>query len=65
MAQKPKPFQATGTDGRKYGVDVVWDEFDGVVGRVAYFTDRHNVERRSDGTFVVVETGVVLKPRRE
>jgi len=65
MPSKPKPFQATGTDGRKYGIDVVWDEFDGVVGRVAYFSDRHNVEKHKNGTYVVVETGVVLKPCKE
>jgi hypothetical protein len=62
MTQQPKPFGATGSDGRRYGVDVVYDEFDGVVGRVAWFAGRHNVRRRADGTYVIVETGVVLTP---
>jgi hypothetical protein len=62
MTRHPKPFRATGSDGRRYGVDVVYDELDGVVGRVAWFTGRHTVRRRADGTYVVVETGVVLTP---
>jgi hypothetical protein len=62
MDRAPEPFGATGSDGRRYAVDVVYDEFDGVLGRIAYFTSRHTVARQPDGTFVVVETGVVLKP---
>jgi hypothetical protein len=62
MDGKPTPFAATGTDGRRYAVSVVYDEFDGMIGRIAYFTNRHTVRRETNGTFVVVETGVVLEP---
>jgi hypothetical protein len=62
MDGKPTPFAATGNDGRRYAVNVVFDEFDGMIGRVAYFTNRHTVRRELNGTFVVVETGVVLEP---
>jgi hypothetical protein len=62
MDGKPTPFAATGNDGRRYTVSVVYDEFDGMIGRIAYFTNRHTVRREMNGTFVVVETGVVLEP---
>jgi hypothetical protein len=64
MSKEPIPFNATGNDGRRYGVDVVYDMFDGIIGRIAWFTGREWVERRPDGTFVVAGTGVVLTPIR-
>jgi hypothetical protein len=62
MDGKPTPFAATGNDGRRYAVNVVYDEFDSTIGRIAYFTNRHTVRPETNGTFVVVETGVVLEP---
>jgi hypothetical protein len=62
MVGKPTPFMAIGNDGRWYVVDVVYDEFDGKIGRIAYFTNGHTVRRDVDGAFVVVETGVILEP---
>ena len=62
MTDIPMPFDATGCDGKTYAVDVVYDSWDWVIGRIAWFAGRETVEQREDGTFVVAGTGVVLTP---
>jgi hypothetical protein len=53
------PFKGTGSDGERYTVDVVLND---KTGMVALCAGLEAVERRADGTFVIVRTGVVLTP---
>jgi hypothetical protein len=62
MNKEPIPFAATDTDGRRYFVDVVYDTYEGILGRIAWITGLNQVEQRPDGSFVAAGTGVVLKP---
>jgi hypothetical protein len=48
------PFKATGSDGERYTVDVVLND---KTGMVALCAGLEAVERRADGTFVIVRTG--------
>jgi hypothetical protein len=62
MPSHTEPFEATGSDGKQYTVDVVIDPQPGAPSREVWFTGREAVERREDGIFVIVGTGVVLTP---
>jgi hypothetical protein len=62
MAIHTAPFDATGSDGKLYSVDVVLDPGPGEPTRVIWFTGREAVEHREDGIFVIVGTGVELTP---
>jgi hypothetical protein len=62
MPSLTEPFEATGSDGKQYTVDVVFDPQPGALTREVWFTGREAVERREDGIFVIVGTGVELTP---